>query len=280
MIYCSSVLLLIVTITLTAVSTGTVSAQESIVSVKTDDSHYDEGDTIVVSGSVTTVISNTPITLLVYYENEIKDIAQIVVAQDGSYSHTIIAEGARWNNQGEYSVVVTYGKGNTADAVFTYAPKSEVVRTSNHFEVSAGSYGTFDVDYTIQGGTVDNMEIEYNNLALRVDITATDEGSITLDLPREFIGAEKENGRDEIWIVLIDNIPTSYSESEMQEEEEEGSRVITVNFEEGDTTVLIIGTYVVPEFGTITMMVILIVGVAATVLVVRRNSRFQMITKF
>ena len=275
MMYCFAVLL-IITITITAVSTPTVLAQESIVSVQTDDNHYDEGDTIAISGAVNTIISNTPVTLQVYFEGNIQDIAQITVAQDGSYSHTILAEGARWNNQGEYSVTVTYGKGNTAETVFTYSPKSERITTINHFEVSAGSHGTFDVDYTIVGGTVDNMEIEYSSLALRVDIIATDEGSITLDLPRDFIGAENENGRDEIWIVLIDNIPASYSESGVQED----SRVITINFEEGDANILVIGTYVVPEFGTVTMMMILIAGVTAAVLAVRRNSKFQLITKF
>lgn len=279
MMYCFSVLLIIIITATTAVTiipTATVFAQESIVSVKTDDSHYDEGDTIVISGVVTTIISNTPVTLQVYFEDNIQDIAQITVAQDGSYSHTILAEGARWNNQGEYSVTVAYGKGNTAETVFTYSPKSEIITTSNHFEVSAGNQGTFDVDYTIVGGTVDNMEIEYSSLALKVEIIATDEGTITLDLPREFIGAEKENGRDEIWIILIDNIPVSYSESGLQED----SRVITISFEEGDSDILVIGTYVVPEFGTVAMMIILIIGVTATVLVFKGNNKFQIITKF
>ncbi len=281
MMYCFSVLLIIIITAAAAavavIPTPTVFAQESIVSVQTDDNHYDEGDTIVISGVVTTIISNTPVTLQVYFEGNIQDIAQITVAQDGSYSHTILAEGARWGNQGKYSVTVAYGKGNTAETVFTYSPKSEIITTSNHFEVSAGSHGTFDVDYTIVGGAVDNMEIEYSSLALKVEITATaDEGSITLDLPRDFIGAENENGRDEIWIVLIDNIPVSYSESGLQED----SRIITISFEEGDSDILIIGTYVVPEFGTVAMMVILVIGVTATVLVLNSNNKFQIITKF
>ena len=34
-------------------------------------------------------------------------------------------------------------------------------------------------------------------LQLIVQVDATDEGKITLDLPREFIGAEKQDGKDE-----------------------------------------------------------------------------------
>lgn len=278
--YCFSVLLIIITITaasaaiVNTIPTEVAFAQESIVTVQTDDSHYDEGDTIVISGVVNTIISDTPITLQVYFKNNIVEIAQITVAQDGSYSQTILAEGLQWNSQGEYLVKVLYGKGNTAETAFTYSLKSEVITTTDHFEVSAGSEGTFDVNYTIVGGTVRNMEIDDDNIALRVQIESTDEGTITLELPRKFIGAEKENGRDEIWIILIDNIPVSYSESGVQE----NSRTLGINFEEGDSDILIIGTYVVPEFGTVAMMAILLIGVTAIVLVVR-NNKFQMMPR-
>ena len=58
-------------------STGVVFAQESIISVKTDDNNYDEGDTIVISGQVTTIIGETPVTLQLFSEGNLIDIAQI-----------------------------------------------------------------------------------------------------------------------------------------------------------------------------------------------------------
>ena len=256
---------------LLTISAGAAFAQESLISVKTDDNHYDEGDTIVVSGAVTTIISNTPVTMQIYLDGTIKDIAQIVVAQDGSYSHTILAEGAYWNERGDYTIKVLYGSGNSAETQFTYSPRTAVVTTTDSFEVDAGSYGTFDVEYTIVGGAVDHMEVDSANLGVLVQIRTTDEeGSITLSLPREFIGAQKEDKSDEEYIVLIDGIPTSYTESVGPLE----SRVIKMNFQGGDSDILIIGTYVVPEFGTSEIaMIILGVGIIAVVLVVR--NRFQ-----
>jgi hypothetical protein len=59
--------------------------------VKTDDNHYDEGDTVVVSGQVQTVIVETPIILQIWSQGNMIDIAQFFPAQDGSYSTTIIA---------------------------------------------------------------------------------------------------------------------------------------------------------------------------------------------
>ena len=255
-------------VALLIISTGTVFAQQSLISVQTDDNNYDEGDTIVISGKVTIVVGDTPATLQLFSGGNLVDIAQITIAQDGTYSHTVIAEGPLWKKQGDYIVRVSYGEGNIAEAEFSYTPKSESIETTTNFEADAGSSGTFDVEYTIKGGTVRDMIIDPEGFALIVQIDSTDEGTITLDLPREFIGAEKQDGKDDTFIILIDGIEVAYQESVVNSD----SRVITVNFEEGDSDIEVIGTYVVPEFGTIAM-IILIVSIM-TVILVSRN-KFQ-----
>ena len=87
---------------------GTVFAETSLISVQTDDHNYDEGDTIVISGQVSTTIGDTQVTLQLFKEGNMIEIAQIKVSVDGNYSHTIIAEGQLWKNQGEYTVKVIY----------------------------------------------------------------------------------------------------------------------------------------------------------------------------
>jgi len=250
------------------ISTGTVFAQESLISVQTDDNIYDEGDIIVISGTVTTIVGSTPATLQLFSEGNLVDIAQIVIAQDGSYSHTVIAEGPLWKKQGDYTIRVSYGEGNTAETKFSYSPKSAINETTNNFEVDAENHGTFDVEYTIKGASIKDIEVDSNNFALVVQIESTDEGTITLNLPREFIGAEKQDGKDDIFIILIDGIEVEYQEAAVHSE----SRIITINFEQGDSHIEIIGTYVIPEFGTITMM-ILIVGIMITILATK--NKFQ-----
>jgi len=258
---CSLVVLLII-------STGTVFAQEALISVQTDDKSYDEGDIIVISGTVTTIVGSTPAILQLFSEGNLVDIAQIVIAQDGSYSHTVIAEGPLWKKQGDYIVRVSYGEGNTAESEFSYSPKSAISETTTNFEVDAENYGTFDVEYTIKGASIKDIVVDSNNFAIVVQIESTDEGTITLNLPREFIGAEKQDGKDETFIILIDGIQVEYQEAVVHSE----SRIITINFEQGDSQIQIIGTYVIPEFGTITMM-ILIVGIMIAILVTK--NKFQ-----
>jgi len=254
------------------IPTGMVFAQESLISVQTDDRNYDEGDIILISGNISIVVGSTPVTLQLFYEGNLIDIAQITVAQDGSYSHTVIAEGPLWKKQGNYLVRVSYGDGNVAESEFDYFPKSSLTDTPINFEVDAGSHGTFDVKYIIKGGTVKNMMVDSNNFALIVQIDATDDGTITLELPREFIDAVKQDGEDETFIILIDGMEVSHQESVENTE----FRSITVNFEQDDSDIRIIGTYAIPEFSSIAMM-ILIVGIMITILTTR--NRFQS-TKF
>ena len=95
---------------------------------------------------------------------------------------------------------------------------------------------------------------------MRVLIEAPDEGTISLKLPRESIDAEKPNGQDETFIVLIDDIQVIYEETETNSQ----LRFISINFEQGASEIEIIGTTVIPEFGTVTAL-ILVLGVMITI---------------
>ena len=264
---------------LLVVSTGIVMAQEEEIivqeerirvldegiTVQTDDNRYEEGDTIVISGEVGTVIPGVQVTIQIFTRDTLVDIAQVQVAQgDKRYSHTIIAEGDQWNRDGDYTVRVLYGKGRINETVFSYTQETEIPVTSDNYEVDAGRYGTFDVEYTIKGGEVRDMVVDSQNLGIVVQIDAADEGFITMDLPREFVGAEKQSGRDEAFIVLIDEVEVGYEEAIVDTE----SRVITINFLESDSRIDVIGTYVVPEFGA-AVMIALAAGMAVTVLALR-----------
>ena len=249
-----------VLIILVLIPVGTVFASNSLISVQTDDTTYDEGDTIVIFGQIEIIIGQTPVTLQLFKDGNMVEIAQISVSKDGNYSYAILAQ-------------VTYGEGNVAETTFLYTPDSEVLTTTDTFEVDAGSSGTFDLDYTIRGGTISDISIDENIFGLVVDIDASDAGKIVLDLPRKYIDAEKQNGKDDVFIILIekqngDIIETTYNEETSHSE----IRTLTIDFESSDSEIQIIGTYVIPEFGTI-VMIILTVGIMSTVLLTR--NRFQ-----
>jgi len=250
------------------ISIGTAFAEESLISVQTNDDNYSEGDTILISGNISTIIGDTQVTMQLFQGGNLIEIAQIKVSQDGNYAHTIIAQGPLWKNQGSYTAKVTYGEANIAEIVFDYTPKSKIIEITKDFPVDAGDSGTFNVKYTITGGTVENIGIEHDNLGLIVKINSLDDGKINLELPRKSINAEKQNGEDEKFIILIDDVQTTYE----QMQSDSTVRIIGINFEKGDSEIQIIGTHVIPEFGTI-VMIILTIGIVASILLTK--NKFQ-----
>ena len=93
---------------------------------------------------------------------------------------------------------------------------------------------------------------------------------LTLDLGRQWIdaktGSDGKSGDDDRFIVFIDGAQAQYQESNIKQ----GSRLITINFQEGDSEIEVVGTYVVPEFGTVVMLTLALATISATILI-RKN---------
>ena len=246
---------------------------EENLSVKTSEKSYEEGDTIVVSGNVKAIILDEPVTLRILYESTIVDIAQLDGAQDGSFSHTIKAEGQSWSRDGEYRISAFYG-GTTVETTIEFFTKAAVIETTNIFEVDAGSYGTFDVDYTIRGGTVKDMVIDSEIFALIVIIDSESDGSITLELSRNAIDAKKSDDTDDTFLVFIDGAEVRPEETSTTQT----SRTLKIEFEEGDSDIEIIGTFVVPEFGSIAILVLFLAIISAIFVSSKKFSKFPSIT--
>lgn len=215
---------------------------DSSISVNTNSKSYQEGDTIVISGTVSNT-SYEKVTIQIFNQGNLVDIAQVIVAKDGSYSHTIISERPYWAKAGEYTITASFGEGDIAETTFNFSLKSGV-STSNIFEVDAGNQGTFDVGYSISGGVVKNMLVDKDGLSLIAIIESTTSGSISLDIPRESFDAKKQDQTDDTFIIIIDGIEAPYQETKTNSD----SRTITINFEQGDSDIRIIGTFVIGEF--------------------------------
>ena len=69
---------------------------------------------------------------------------------------------------------------------------------------------------------------------------------------------------------MVDNVQSPYSEITTFSE----FRTIMIDFEKGDSDIQIIGTYVIPEFGTI-VMIILTIGIMSSVLLTKNRFQFK-----
>ena len=286
--YRNRILCIIFTLILAiGITIHTVEAAESI-TVETSNDVYHSGDFVVVFGKVQTIFENMPVTIQILNQGNIVGIAQIEVAQDGTYVTSFNASGPLWINDGTYQISVAYAAA-TAQTTFEFF-KQSIDKSSASFPVNIPNSGTFGVGYTIRGGEVESIIMnqggqEDERYSILVGTTMDSSGSLILKLPRESFDAQSD-GEDITFIVMISqedsvtgvdlhHIATRLNFVQVEYEEiATGSdyRTIRIQLEEGDKWIEVIGTYIIPEFGSI---VIIILVVAVSSAIIMSKSRFS-----
>ena len=245
-------------------------AEAEGISISSGSEIYYLNDYVVIFGNVNTVFEALPVTIQIYHESTLIDVAQVEVALDGTFAATFNATGSQWKEEGTYSARAFY-TANIIDEI-TFEFYSQIIDTSSAaFPVNIPNSGTFDVGYTIRGGEVKNIEMDSERYSILIETSMDTNGNLVLKLPRESFDAQN-GGADENFIVLISKENTS-AENFMNVEYEDvaiGSeyRTIRIPLEEGDKWVEIIGTYIIPEFGSIAI-IILVVAITSTIIISR-----------
>jgi predicted secreted protein with PEFG-CTERM motif len=127
------------------------------------------------------------------------------------------------------------------------------------------------LDHDISGGSVTEMEIEMDSNSLVIVVDSTDNGSISVTLPRDVIDATN-NGDDDDFFVIVDG-----EEVDFQETKTSTDRTLTIEFPAGAEEIEIFGTFVVPEFGTIAAMILAVAIIS--IIAVSAKSRLSIMPR-
>ncbi|HSG83797.1 MAG TPA: DUF5666 domain-containing protein [Nitrosopumilus sp.] len=87
--------------------------------VSTPTTVYFAGNVIMVSGTVSYIHEGIPVILQTVSESDRVDIAQIDVNSDGTFTHTILADGPLWVSD-TYTVKAFYGANNSVETTFVF----------------------------------------------------------------------------------------------------------------------------------------------------------------
>ena len=129
--------------------------------------------------------------------------------------------------------------------------------------------------YTIRGGDVTGIDMNKDRYSLLVKTTVNANGNLILKLPRESFDAQSDC-KDNTFIILIskeNNEPEDFVQVEYEEIATSSDyRTIRIPLEDGDKWIEVIGTYVIPEFGSV-VIIILVVAVSSAIII--SKSRFS-----
>ena len=269
------IIFIVIAVGITFGLTPTIAAVEDPISVSTSRDIYYENDIIIVFGKVTSILNELPVTIQLYHEDSLIAVDQVEIALDGTFATDFRAKGNFWKEDGTYIVRAFYTPEKIAEKTFQFFKKLSG-GTSSLFPVDIPNSGSFELGYSIIGGEVRDIILNQDNYSLLIEINADSNGNIVLKLPRENIESKTNDGMDEIFIILISKTGLDSEDFvEVQFEEIETGpdfRTVRIQFEEDDRWIKIVGTYVIPEFGTIVTMILLI---AVTTTIVMYKSKFS-----
>jgi len=129
-----------------------------------------------------------------------------------------------------------------------------------------------DLEHEITGGSVTEMEIEMSSNSLIIKVDTTDNGSITVTLPRDVIDATM-NDEDDSFFVIVDGEEVNFMETTVTSTE----RTLMIDFPAGTEEIEIFGTFVVPEFGTIAAMILAVAIIS--IIAVSARSKLSIMPK-
>lgn len=165
------------------------------------------------------------------------------------------------------STIVQY-QINAFGETFTLTPPENTIKVNGT---------SFTIPYTIAGGTITLIQADTDAKTIDVSVQSQNGGSLTITLPTRLINAyqvsdmEPEYMHDTSgtahFIVTSKNHGVQYTEVDTSE-----NRTLTIPFSLGNSTVEIKGTYMIPEFGSLTS-IILIIAIISVITISKNHSK-------
>ena len=247
-----------------------VSADDGNLVITLNKESYAAGETITVTGSVLSAEAG-PITIVIFSPNgNLASIAQVTADSENNFSEDIATSiGGVWKENGVYVLKANHYYGDV-ELQFEYGglmqaelgPSTDV-EDANDFELSSADtledYSTItieenDIFYKITGGKVLKIIPDTDSISLIIQIETSSDGNLLITLPKTVIDTSEGD-----FFVLVDGEETVF-----YAEQTPDSWTLRIPFYNGSEEIEIIGTFVIPEFGTIVIM-IFVVGIISMI---------------
>ena len=297
-------------ILITSVGVSPIFAENGIIDFSTDKLIYSDGDVMTISGEIKNMVPGDQLSILIQSPNgNLVALDQLTVSSDNQFSTEIKLGGKLMKTEGTYTIKVQYRE-QSADTSFDFGgvvssstneldvvedtviedSVTEDVMIEDSFVEDTAVVDSIVTDSIVTATTVtvqDSIDLilyeitnakllnvipDLDAVSLLIYIETTDEGSITLTIPRSVLDASINGGDDEFF-VLVDG-----EEVDFEEITTSVDRTLTVDFFAGTEQIEIIGTFVVPEFGTIAAMILAVAIIS--IVAISAKSKLNIVSRY
>jgi predicted secreted protein with PEFG-CTERM motif len=296
-------------ILITSASISPTFAEGGIIDVSTDKSNYSDGDIMTISGEIKNMVPGDQLSILIQSPNgNLVALDQLTVSSDNQFSTEIKLGGKLMKTEGTYTIKVQYREQSSTisfdfgglmssttneldrviiedaviedaviedavieDAVIEDAVIEDAVIIDSVITATTVTVQNSNdlIKYEITNAKLLNVVPDLDAVSLLIFIETTDEGSITLTIPRSVLDASINDDDDEFF-VLVDG-----EEVDFEEITTSVDRTLTIEFLAGTEQIEIIGTFVIPEFGTIAAMILAVAIISIVAISAKSRLGFQ-----
>lgn len=239
----------------------------------TDDSTYDHKSILTVNGYLKPVNTFNPVTITITNPiGNLIGIEQATPSVNGDFEIKFNTGGKLWNHDGSYII-----RAQSGDQSRSFKTSIELTSldlgsisecTENEIVTPADNGGLYCIPFHATGeitGIEGFLSTESSTLVL--NIRGTDVEFVFIDIPRYILNAKTPNDDDSAFAVLVNGEPGNFEE---QASKLDNHRRLAITYPpDRDGTIEIIGTSAIPEFGSITVLVLIVVITAVVVITTR-----------
>ena len=242
-----------------------------VLTITTEKDSYAAGEPIEIIGLVEIRLEDVQAIIQVISPNGNRiDIAQVDVDESGRFTNTVSTSiGGLWKETGTYTIMVNYGD-NSVQTQFEYGGMmSAGVQTIPEFAIEENENTSQTImiednvlNYELTCAEILGMTPDTEMKSMIIEIKTDCDGELTITLPKEVLDTD-ENG----FFVLVDGDETNHNAASVGE-----FWTLTIPFSYGSEEIEIIGTFVIPEFGTIAALV-LVIAISSIMIISAKNKQ-------
>lgn len=253
---------------------GEAFAQENqSLTITTEKESYSAGEPIQIMGLVESKVTDFKVTLRVFNPmNNLITIDELDVNDDGTFHGEISTSiGGLWEKDGTYTIIANYYASEVSTIQFEYGvmisagvqdvvPEFSVTEDEDYLQSTM--LEDYELGYELTGAKIIRITPDTEMKSLIFEIETYSDGELRITLPKDVIDTDEEG-----FFILVDGIETNH---EAVSNLENWSFVIPFSY--GSEEIEIIGTFVIPEFGTIAALV-LVTAISVIVMISAKNKQ-------
>jgi predicted secreted protein with PEFG-CTERM motif len=253
---------------------GEVLAQDSqSLTITTEKESYSAGEPIQIVGLVESKVTDFKVTLRVFNPmNNLITIDELDVNDDGTFHGEIPTSiGGLWEKDGTYTIIANYYASEVSTTQFEYgvmisAGVGDVVPefsvTVDEDYLQSTMLEDYELGYELTGAKIIRITPDTEMKSLIFEIETYSDGELRITLPKDVIDTDEDG-----FFILVDGIETDHEEVSNLE-----NWSFVIPFSYGSEEIEIIGTFVIPEFGTIAALV-LVTAISIIIMISAKNKQ-------